>query len=201
MIVKVCGTTERGVAGFPTDGSVDWLGVIFVEDSPRFAGRQPFARPDVTTVAVFRDATTELILDYRSRWRFAGVQLHGAESAKQARALRRAGLFVVKALHVTGPEVLAKAELDYPPDSVDYFLFDTPGGGTGRTFDWTWLSAYAGETPFLLAGGIGPGDGDRLLAIDHARLAGIDLNSRFELAPGVKDYDALQTFLRDELRR
>ena len=81
-------------------------------------------------------------------------------------------------------------------------LFDTRCegmGGSGRRFDWSLLDTYEGETPFLLSGGIGPGDATRVRQLHHPRLAGIDLNSRFETSPGVKDIDTLRKFI-DEIR-
>ena len=81
---------------------------------------------------------------------------------------------------------------------VDYFLFDTKGqrvGGNGQKFYWRVLKAYRGQTPFLLSGGIGPDDALRIKAFCHPRYAGIDLNSRFELSPGLKDIDSIKRFL------
>jgi phosphoribosylanthranilate isomerase len=89
---------------------------------------------------------------------------------------------------------------------VEYFLFDTkcPSiGGSGQQFNWSVLSAYDGSTPFLLSGGIGPDDAERLRALrvldgfPVERCAGIDLNSRFELAPGLKDVIKLQAFIKE----
>lgn len=68
-------------------------------------------------------------------------------------------------------------------------------GGTGEQFDWSVLDAYDGQTPFLLSGGIGPDDAERVLAFHHPRFAGIDLNSRFETAPALKDVALLRAFL------
>ena len=81
---------------------------------------------------------------------------------------------------------------------VDYFLFDTKAqlpGGSGQQFDWSILSAYDGNTPFLLSGGIGPDDAERIRVFHHPQCIGIDLNSRFELSPGLKDVRKLKTFL------
>ena len=81
---------------------------------------------------------------------------------------------------------------------VDYFLFDTKGksvGGNGEKFDWSVLADYIGETPFLLSGGIGPDDANRVKAFHHPQCIGIDLNSRFEVEPAYKDIKKLKTFL------
>ena len=83
---------------------------------------------------------------------------------------------------------------------VDYFLFDTKGksvGGNGEKFDWDVLADYNGETPFLLSGGIGPDDAERVKAYYHPKCIGIDLNSRFELAPGLKDVNKLKDFIEN----
>ena len=82
---------------------------------------------------------------------------------------------------------------------MDYFLFDTKGpsvGGNGVQFDWQVLDHYHGKTPFLLSGGIGPEDAERIQAFYHPQCIGIDLNSRFELSPGVKDINKLKAFLQ-----
>ncbi|MEM1360052.1 MAG: phosphoribosylanthranilate isomerase, partial [Bacteroidota bacterium] len=57
------------------------------------------------------------------------------------------------------------------------------------------LQEYHSPVPFLLSGGIGPDDADRIKKLNHPQLAGIDLNSRFESAPGVKDVEKLRSFL------
>lgn len=77
-----------------------------------------------------------------------------------------------------------------PENSAAYY------GGTGRQFDWSVLAAYDGSVPFLLSGGIGPDDAQRVKAVaGHGRCIGIDLNSRFETAPGLKDIDKLKHFI------
>lgn len=81
---------------------------------------------------------------------------------------------------------------------ADMLLFDTKcdtRGGSGRQFDWSLLNHYHGTTPFLLSGGIGPDDAEAILQIDHPMFAGVDLNSRFETAPGVKDVEMLRGFI------
>jgi phosphoribosylanthranilate isomerase len=82
---------------------------------------------------------------------------------------------------------------------ADMFLFDTPTpavGGSGHSFDWSLLAEYEGETPFLLSGGIGPKSIDALNAFSHPKCLGIDHNSCFETAPGMKDVELLKTFIK-----
>ena len=105
---------------------------------------------------------------------------------------------IIKAISILTLDDLALAE-DYEP-LVDYLLFDTKCetvGGSGRQFDWSILNHYQGQRPFLLSGGIGPDDARRLAAFSHPQLAGYDLNSRFETAPGIKNVAALQRFLAE----
>ena len=206
MIAKVCGLTrETDLAALCRLARVRYAGLIFVEASPRYVGVEPFARPrgsgvpGIEWVGVFRDQPLSHVLGVAQRWNLRGVQLHGTEDPAYAASVRAAGYLTLKAIGVRSAGDLRAASAY--AGAVDYLLFDTPGGGTGRTFDWSRLAAYTGQTPFLLAGGIGPGSGPRLAELSHGRLAGVDLNSRFERAPGNKDLAALKTFLQDELPR
>ena len=107
-------------------------------------------------------------------------------------------MHLIKAISVSGLDDIA-AYKTYE-GLVDYFLFDTkcPSvGGSGQQFDWTFLSAYDGDTPFLLSGGIGLNDAERVKSFHHPKCIGIDLNSRFELAPGLKDVSALYQFFNE----
>jgi phosphoribosylanthranilate isomerase len=108
---------------------------------------------------------------------------------------------VIKAISVSSRDDIA-AYKDYA-DCVDYFLFDTkcPSvGGSGQQFDWSVLDAYDGEVPFLLSGGIGPDDAERVSNFHHPKCIGIDLNSKFETEPAMKDVAAIGKFL-NELHR
>ena len=89
-------------------------------------------------------------------------------------------------------------------DYSDFFLFDTKGeryGGTGKSFDWNILDAYVAPVPFYLSGGIGPDALDALRKIDHPKLKGIDVNSGFEIEPGLKDAGLLTSFIEDFKKR
>lgn len=106
------------------------------------------------------------------------------------------GVKIIKALSVSAVADVARYK-DYE-GLADIFLFDTrcsTVGGSGRQFDWDLLTAYDGGTPFLLSGGIGPGDVQRVRQFSHPMLAGIDLNSRFETEPGRKAPVLLRDFI------
>jgi len=105
---------------------------------------------------------------------------------------------VIKAFRISGDEDID--ELVAPYDAVcDYYLFDTGGlqesiGGTGKQFDWSILSKAKIEKPFFLSGGIGPEDADKLKKFRHPDFYAVDINSKFEKEPGVKDMAKLLQF-------
>ena len=154
-------------------------------------------------VGVFVDDMPQNIVTRVYNYSLDYVQLHGQESRVMIENLRRTlapdirpGIKILKAISVMAESDLQKCQ-EYE-GVVDMFLFDTKTptkGGSGRQFDWQVLSAYKGSTPFLLSGGIGPGDVERIRAFHHPQFAGIDLNSRFETEPGVKDVEQLRAFL------
>lgn len=157
------------------------------------AGRPARHRP--MRVGVFRDDMPQTIIAHIYNYGLDYVQLHGDESPVMIDNLRRSvvpdlapRLGIIKTISVASEADLARtAEYE---GVADYLLFDTAcaeGGGSGRPFDWQWLGAYRGQTPFLLSGGIGPEDVGRIRALNHPMLAGVDVNSRFETAPAMKD--------------
>jgi len=78
---------------------------------------------------------------------------------------------------------------------ADYFLFDTASinyGGSGRHFDWNILRNYNLETPFLLSGGVQLEDIDQIKSMQVDKLVGVDVNSRFEIGPAMKDLEKLK---------
>lgn len=131
------------------------------------------------------------------------VQLHGNESAVMIENLKRTlipdispNIKIIKALSIHEKDDV-KRWREYE-GVVDMLLFDTKCktvGGSGEQFDWSVLEAYDGNIPFLLSGGIGPEDAERVLQFKHPQFAGIDLNSRFETAPAVKDIEKLRAFI------
>jgi len=156
-------------------------------------------------VGVFVDDMPQNIVTRVYNYNLDFVQLHGSESPVMIDNLRRTlepdirpGVKIIKVLSIKTAEDLAQYK-QYE-DVVDLFLFDTKCqsvGGSGQQFDWQLLSAYDGSVPFLLSGGIGPDDVARIRAFNHPQFAGIDLNSRFEVEPGVKDVELLRKFLTE----
>lgn len=217
MIIKVCGMREPDNIRAVESLGVDWLGLIFWQGSPRYVS-QIISRggflPDYSSlknqsphsmrVGVFVDDMPQNIITRVVNYQLDIVQLHGDESAVMIDNLRhtldpdiRPGVKIMKALRIENCGDVAKYK-DYV-GHVDFFLFDTKTplvGGSGRQFDWNVLDSYDGDVPFLLSGGIGPDDMERVQTFHHPKLLGIDLNSRFETAPAVKDVEMLRTFIQ-----
>jgi phosphoribosylanthranilate isomerase len=150
---------------------------------------------------VFVDADIEELMQKVQDYGLDYIQLHGHESPDYIRDLGSVcgdAIATIKAFNIATKEDL-EATKPYE-GTVDYFLFDTKGksvGGNGEKFDWSVLAEYVGDTPFLLSGGIGPDDADRVRAFQHEKCIGIDLNSRFELSPALKDIKKLREFIKE----
>ena len=199
MIVKVCGMSDAVNIRLAEQLNIDWMGFIFYPPSPRYVERRPDYLPQLQRrVGVFVNADEAFILSRISLFGLQLLQLHGHETPRQCRSLREAtGLSVIKAFSVKSAADVA--ETRHYEGAADYFLFDTPTpgvGGSGRSFDHSLLDHYTGATPFLLSGGLGPNSADNILSLHHPQMVGIDLNSRFETAPGIKSIHRLQQFLQ-----
>ncbi len=198
---------------------VDYIGMIFWSGSPRNVTMVPTHAgiiPDRSSlspltshhsplrVGVFVDEMPQSIITRVVNYQLDVVQMHGHESPTVIRNLRatldpdfRPGIQFWKAVSIASTDDLTACEQYF--NCVDAFVFDTrcdSVGGSGRQFDWQLLEAYHGPVPFLLSGGIGPDDAARVKAFHHPQCIGIDLNSRFETAPAVKDVDLLRSFLQ-----
>ncbi len=203
---------------------IDFMGFIFWSKSPRYVQQIPSRAgliPDlpsldgerikksethdkrILTVGVFVDDMPQNIVTRVYNYHLDYVQLHGSESAVMIDNLRRTlipdiapNIKIIKALSIKDKSDLEKwHEYD---GHVDMFLFDTKckcAGGSGEQFDWSVLEAYDGNIPFLLAGGIGPDDAERIKNFHHPMCLGIDINSRFETEPGMKDIQKLKLFI------
>ena len=195
MIVKVCGMRDAENIRQLEALGIDWMGMIFWSKSKRYVSTPPAYLPQhVRKVGVFVDASLDAIRQYVEDYQLDIIQLHGQESPETLKALKP--MTIIKAFNIATPEDLQKT-VAYE-GLADYFLFDTKGksvGGNGEKFDWSVLDSYQGETPFLLSGGIGSEDAQDIKSFHHPKCIGIDLNSRFETEPGLKDITKLKQFL------
>ena len=200
LLVKVCGMTDGENIRRVEELGVDFIGFVFYPRSPRFVYQMPDYLPRrARRIGVFVNETKETVLTYADRFELDYVQLHGKESPLYCQSLREShGLKVIKAFHLATPRDVAATETYH--STCDYFLFEskTPQlGGTGRQFDWNLLHRYVGRTPFFLSGGLNAGSVNAIRQFHHPQLAGIDLNSRFETTPGLKDVERLRGFLQE----
>lgn len=207
LVIKVCGMREAANIREIEALGIDWLGLIFWPKSSRYVSERPDYLPhNAKRVGVFVDEVPEKIVSISRLYGLDYIQLHGHESINDINQLRQV---IAEQGSATIPPQLIKAfsiatasDLEQTKayeGHVDCFLFDTKGpsvGGNGVQFDWQVLDHYHGRTPFLLSGGIGPEDAERIQAFLHPQCIGIDLNSRFELSPGMKDVQKLKTFLQ-----
>lgn len=206
MKLKICGMTDPENLLRISKLKPDYLGFIFYKHSPRyFEGSIPQIPTFIKKVGVFVDAPELEIFQRVDQHKLDVVQLHGSENPEVCEALQARGVEVIKVFSVGNTFDFSKLE---PYESVvDYFLFDTRGkapGGNGITFNWEVLKSYPSTVPFFLSGGIGLSEADSIEELQHwfqqrgmsSILAGIDLNSRFESAPGIKNQQELKKFLQ-----
>jgi len=202
MNIKVCGIADPEFLGRIDELPIDFAGFIFYPRSQRFVVDrltvdQMNAVPDhIKRVGVFVNEKPEVILSQAKKYSLDMIQLHGDEDSIFAEQLAEK-IKVIKAFRVE--EDFNFSETKPYEKSCSFFLFDTKGkryGGTGKKFNWDQLQKYTGHTPFLLSGGITPEDAGNIRNFSHPDFAGIDLNSGFETAPGVKDIQKIKNFLK-----
>lgn len=206
MKIKVCGLRDAENILAVTELKPDYIGFIFYEKSPRyFKGELPEIPETINKVGVFVDAPLGLILEKVEKHRLNVVQLHGSENPGQIGLMREllpAAVDIWKVFSVG--EHFKFKKLNAFVELVDAFLFDTKGenpGGNGVTFDWTLLNNYPLETPIIVSGGIGKQELPAVKALLQSELPilAIDVNSRFETAPGLKNIEDLKILFDYEL--
>lgn len=179
------------------DLGISMMGFIFFERSARFVSGEAPQTPDgIERVGVFVNATKGYILEKAKCNSLSYIQLHGSESVELCRELRKLGFGVIKAISVASPADMECAN-EYDGEA-DFLLFDTKcaeHGGSGRRFDWSILDCYKGATKFLLSGGIDENMVYDILQITHPQFFGVDLNSRFEDFPAMKNIAKLKMFI------
>lgn len=198
-LIKVCGMTEAENIRDVEELGVDMIGFIFYPKSPRCLCEMPEYLPaKARRVGVFVNESKENILVYADRFGLQYIQLHGTESPEYCRSLRSSGLHLIKAFSISLPKDMLV--ISAYKGLCDYYLFDTKTpqyGGSGNQFDWNLLHRYNGNTPFLLSGGVNPYSVKAIREFHHPKLAGIDINSRFETAPGIKDVERIEKFVQE----
>jgi len=202
VLIKVCGMREPDNIREILTLDPDFLGLIFYPKSSRYVTSPTIINnirfgQNTKKTGVFVNATEDEIMQKVKLYELQAVQLHGEESVVLCRSLRNKGVLVLKAFQIYAAEDFEDTLLYN--DQVDYFLFDTKTasyGGSGSKFDWSLLDAYHGNTPFFLSVGIGPDDVQAIQKINHPLFRGVDLNSRFEIAPAIKSYKLLQQFIK-----
>lgn len=198
-LIKVCGMRQAENIRAVEQLGVDMIGFIFYPKSPRCVCELPAYLPvHALRVGVFVNEERQVIATYADRFGLDYIQLHGNESPEYCRSLQAAGTKLIKAFSIACTQDLHNVH-SYE-GTCDYFLFDTKSelpGGSGNQFDWDLLYAYSGHTPFLLSGGINSYSIPALKDFHHPRLAGYDINSRFELKPGEKDVERISRFLQE----
>ena len=197
MIIKLCGMRDAENIREVERLGIDMMGFICWERSPRFVAEVPAYLPKCPRVGVFVDASLDYIRQRAEAFGFSYIQLHGSESPEFCKAVReKTGCKIIKALSVS-PSSSGEG-LGRGLWGATLLLFDTKcptHGGSGRKFSWDILSGYRGPLPFLLSGGIGPEDVESIRQFHHPLCLGIDINSRFELEPGIKDVEKIKTFI------
>jgi phosphoribosylanthranilate isomerase len=206
MKIKVCGMKEPNNIAKVVNLGVDYIGFIFYEKSPRFVqdnfclSESMLNATQVKKVGVFVNSSLEIIEEKVVKYHLDLVQLHGEEDAdfcgglkEKLVSLGKVGLIKVFSIG----ESFDFRQLDTYKPYVDYFLFDTKGtnlGGNGITFDWNILKGYEHKVPFFLSGGIDMQHVENIKRLTHLPIHAIDINSRFEIIPGLKDVEKIKKF-------
>lgn len=194
MKIKICGLKYEDNLNAIKAFKPDFVGFIFYEKSKRFVGLEnevlTFSSNEINKVAVFVNESLEIVQHIANKYSFKYLQLHGDETPNYCEELKNKGFAIIKAFGID--DDFDFSILDQYDLNVDYFLFDTKTkdyGGSGKVFDWNILDKYHLTTPFFLSGGIGMKNIDDILKIKHPFLYVIDVNSKFEVEPGLKDLD------------
>ncbi|MBS1920417.1 MAG: phosphoribosylanthranilate isomerase [Bacteroidetes bacterium] len=207
MNIKVCGITTMKQLQQLDGLDIDFAGLNFYKGSPRYVGEKISATEiqnadfDVKKVGVFVDAEYDDVMKTVDEYSLDIVQLHGNETPELCSMLAE-DIEVIKVFRIDANTKNVDDLLKEFDDVCDYYLFDAGGqkenlGGTGVKFDWNLLVKAKIEKPFFLSGGIGPDDVAKIKAFRHPDFFAIDVNSKFETAPGVKDMAKLLKFVKE----
>lgn len=218
MNIKVCGITDLKQLQELDAMEIDFVGLNFYKGSPRYVVDKIFPEEikngdfTIKKVGVFVNESLEKIMSVVDDYGIDIVQLHGDETPPLCSQLSQ-GIEVIKAFRLNDKTTSIEELIEQYDDACDYYLFDAGGysspfeikkgatfGGSGKQFNWELLNGKRIEKPFFLAGGIGLPDAVKVKTFDHPDFFAVDINSRFEVSPGLKDLDMVRMFaqvLRD----
>ena len=199
MKIKVCGMRDAANIQALAGLEPDYMGLIFYAPSKRFVDATNFTLPETLSTqlkvtGVFVNETQDNILQKVRQFPLEAIQLHGDETPDYCRALRLAlndegaGIELIKAFGMN--EDFDFGILNDYRDEVDFFLFDTKTpehGGSGLKFNWRLLEEYTLDKPYFLSGGLTIEDLERVKELEFPNLYAVDINSKFETEPGIKD--------------
>ena len=212
MKIKICGLRDQENIKAVEALRPDFIGFIFYDRSPRFVKSVPFEilnniPASISKTAVFVNEDAGKINNLIDQYGFNAVQLHGNESPEFCNEFKNK-VTVIKAFGLDGN--FDFEQLAVYKGKVDFFLFDTKTdihGGSGKTFDWSVLNNYTLDIPFFLSGGLSLDNLEEVKNIDHPQFYGVDLNSKFETEPGIKNigklekaFDIIKQNITNELR-
>jgi phosphoribosylanthranilate isomerase len=205
--VKVCGLKDPlNVKAISACGA-DFVGFIFYPGSKRYVGKCPDkmlfrnVSEGINKTGVFVNEELPAVLKLAKFADLEVIQLHGDESVKYCKLLKASGLLVIKTFGVGAD--FDPGITDRYSDACDYFLFDTKyeyHGGSGDKFNWSILGNYSFKKPFFLSGGISPEDTGIVATLINQQFYAVDVNSRFEILPGIKDAVRVKNFI-NEIKR
>jgi len=190
----------------------DFIGFIFYKKSKRYVVDFPQVNfpKGIKKVGVFVNENIEVILGKVNQYQLNVVQLHGNETPEYCYNLKLNNGHLERSRKIVSEsqsiEIIKAFSVDKNfsfnltkpyENSCDYFLFDTKGinyGGNGIKFNWEILQNYRGKVPFLLSGGVTKNDVESIRKIDHPAFEGVDINSGFEIQPGLKNIQEIKEF-------
>ncbi len=203
--LKVCGMRLAANIAAVAELQPDYLGFIFYEKSPRLisdvsAELIKYIPAEIKTVGVFVNEDIEKVKEKVSTLKLKAVQLHGSESPEYCAGVKSdfPAIEVIKAFGID--EDFDFSVLEAYLNTADYFLFDTKTkahGGSGKTFNWSVLGRYTYNKPYFLSGGIDLEHTSAIKNINDERLYALDINSRFETEPGLKDAAKIKEFIKE----
>jgi len=202
--LKVCGMKYPDNIREVARLKPDYMGFIFYSHSVRCVNEADVwttietLDENIIKVGVFVNHAFDEVIEICKKLKFRYAQLHGEETPAYAENIKLAGIQVIKVFHL-------RTDFNWNcienfKDVADILLFDTPGpkyGGTGKKFEWKLLNKYRGDIPFFLSGGIDVDDIKKIYKLSFPRLYGIDVNSRMESSPALKDIKHLELLINE----